>query len=316
MDSTHVMKTLQLWPIVTLDPGSGELVAFDPGPQRTLHTLHTLGSPDHRGGGPASSKHRPVASRRYRAQAWLDGECVLDAIIDDKHHNIHHLQPLGDDLLLACARSHQRGGYSRLNGRVYSRSGELLRELALGDGIEHLQTTARGEIWTGYFDEGVFGDDPISTTGLVAWDAQGTSVFRYDPPAPLDSMADCYALNLASHDETWLCYYTGFPLVQLRDHRIVRSWTLPDPAIGSHAFAVHHRHVLFAGGYRHRDTYHLLSLDDGPQACAAASFELIDEDGEPLRAARVAGRGDTLYLLSGRRIYACDIHRAISESGR
>ncbi|MFD0321424.1 hypothetical protein [Lysobacter gummosus] len=154
MDSTHVMKTLQLWPIVTLDPGSGELVAFDPGPQRTLYTLHTLGSPDHRGDGPASSKHRPVASRRYRAQAWLDGECVLDAIIDDKHHNIHHLQPLGDDLLLACARSHQRGGYSRLNGRVYSRSGELLRELALGDGIEHLQTTARGEIWTGYFDEG------------------------------------------------------------------------------------------------------------------------------------------------------------------
>lgn len=305
------MKTLQLWPIAELNYFPGKLVAFDPGPQRTLYMLYALEPLDYRSDA-GSPKIHPAKPQRYRAQAWLDGERVLDLTIEGERYNIHHLQPLGNELLLACSRASSRGGDSHLNGRVYSRTGKFLRELALGDAIEHLQTTARGEIWAGYFDEGVSANSTISSAGLFAWDAQGTPVYRYDPSGPLDRIMDCYALNLASHNEVWLCYYTDFPLVQIRDRRIVRSWTIPEATRGSHAFAVHGHRALFAGGYGDHHSYHLLTLGDGPQATATFTFGLIDEDKNPLRAERIAGRGDTLYLLRGLNVYACDIGLAFS----
>ena len=39
-----------------------------------------------------------------------------------------------------------------------ARAGELRRQFVLGDGIKHVQTTAAGDIWVGYFDEGVYGN--------------------------------------------------------------------------------------------------------------------------------------------------------------
>lgn len=306
------MKTLQLWPILSLEPSEGELVAFDIGPDRAVYLLHALKPLDYRreDKGASFAKVRPATPQRYRAQAWLDGAQLLDLCINDEPYNVHALQPLGDDLLLVCARSTSRGGDSDLNGRVYSRDGRLLDEIALGDAIEHVQTTARGEIWLGYFDEGVFGDHPLSAHGLVACGRQGTPLFRYQPDAPLDTIADCYALNVASHNEAWTCYYTDFPLVQLRDHRIVRHWNVP--VYGAHAFAVYRDRALFAGGYDARHACTLLRLDDGPDASVMATFKLLDEHGEPLQAQLVRGRGDTLYLYRDDRVYACDIHQAIS----
>lgn len=306
------MKTLQLWPVLTLEPSSGKLVAFDIGPDRAVYLLHALKPLDYRREekGANFAKVRPATPQRYHAQAWLDGAQLLDLCIDNEPYNVHALQPLGDDLLLVCARSTSRGGDSDLNGRVYSRDGRLLDEIALGDAIEHVQTTSRGEIWAAYFDEGISTDHPLSWPGLVAFDRQGTPVYRYQPHAPLDVIADCYALNLASHNEAWICYYTDFPLVQLRDHRIVRHWTVP--VYGAHAFAVHRRHALFAGGYDARHTYTLLELGDSASASVVATFDLVDEHGEPLQAERVRGRGDTLYLHRDDRVYACDIHQAVS----
>lgn len=93
-------------------------------------------------------------------------------------------------------------------------------------------------------------------------------------------------------------------------YRIVRHWNVP--VYGAHAFAVHRGHALFAGDYDARHTYTLLQLDDGPDASVVAAFDLIDEHGEALHAELVRGRGDTLYLFRGDRIYACDIHQALS----
>jgi hypothetical protein len=44
-----------------------------------------------------------------------------------------------------------------------------------GDGIEHVQATSAGEIWVGFFDEGIYGNYgwgsgtqlPVGRTGLV-----------------------------------------------------------------------------------------------------------------------------------------------------
>lgn len=306
------MKSLQLWPVVTLGPDAGQTVAFDAGPDRAIYLLQALRPMDYRDSAPGASfaKIHPASPQRYRARGWLDGVCVLDTTIEDERYNLHAIQPLGDDLLLACARSSPRGGDSHLNGRVYSRDGRLLRELALGDAIEHLQTSARAQIWAGYFDEGIFGGDPLSKSGLIAMDAQGAPTFRYRPEAGLDIIVDCYALNVASAEETWVCYYSQFPLVLVRDQRIARSWRVP--VRGADAFAVFRDHALFHSGHGETGRYHLLRLDTGEECTEVAQFRLLDEDGAPLHAQRVTARGDTVYLLRGGDLYACDIHQAIA----
>lgn len=281
--------------------GDGELIAFAIGPERAVYALHALGAFE-----PGQSP------RAYRVRAWLDGQCLLDTRIENEPYVVYALQPLGADLLLLCVRPGPAVG--ALNGRVYSREGRLLRELALGDGIEHVQTTRKGAIWTAYFDEGVFGDDPISAHGLAAWNAQGECTYRYSPDlAGLDSICDCYALNVADDRETWLYYYTQFPLVLLREHRVIRYWNVP--ISGAHAFAVRREHALFTGGYREHAQLALLRLGEGTQCDLLARFEPCDADGVPLLAERFHGRADVLYFHAAGCIWAIGVDEAIAALG-
>jgi hypothetical protein len=68
------------------------------------------------------------------------------------------------------------------------------------------------------FDEGVYGAG-IGAAGLICFDSTGTPVFKYSDLAQTGKVPfidDCYALNVISEDEVWLCYYADFPLVCLR----------------------------------------------------------------------------------------------------
>src|SRR5690606_28853976 len=86
------------------------------------------------------------------------------------------VQPLPDGPVLAVAASarlHQDG--PDRNAFIYSADGSALAAETLGDGIEHVFTTATGDFWGGYVDEGDYGDDsgcddnrqPIGSSGLV-----------------------------------------------------------------------------------------------------------------------------------------------------
>lgn len=92
------------------------------------------------------------------------------------------VQPMpGGSVLLARARSST--GRDFLNARLYSSSGELKAAAHIGDGIEHLMTTTRGEIWVGYFDEGVFWTCREKRTGFEATCGIGPGAAQ---PAPRD----------------------------------------------------------------------------------------------------------------------------------
>lgn len=308
----RMIRPLHARLLVDFAAGPATLVAFGAGPDRALYVLHALRPVDYRtaGPGPSYPKIHPARPQDYRARAWLDGHCVLDLRIDGERYNVHALQPLGDDLLLACARS--GGSAGRHNGRVYSRDGRLLRELALGDGIEHLQTTPRGAIWTGYFDEGVFGDDPVSAGGLAAWDAHGANTYQYRPEDGLDAICDCYALNVADERETWLYYYTEFALVLLRERRLAGHWR--PPFEGAQAMAVRGRHALM---YRHPRRGHeaaLFRLEGDGRCAELARFELRREDGAPLRPERVDGRGDTLYFVADGCAWTVSLEEAMAAA--
>jgi hypothetical protein len=217
------------------------------------------------------------------------------------------VQPLPkDELLLVCARSQYRDqdDYDA-NGHVFNREGRSLRSFLLGDGIQDVQTTRDGRIWTSYFDEGIFGNygwnDPIGASGLVCWDCTGIQSYTYTPSSGLDSICDCYALNVATERDTWCYYYTEFPLVHLCDNQVVAAWDCPIK--GADGFAVFDDWVLMRGGYRACDTYHLLHLQREDRIQEQARYTFVDEHEDALASSFVTLRADTLVILQGTRCY-------------
>jgi hypothetical protein len=116
----------------------------------------------------------PDQPQKYRVVALSGGETVSDLLIEGEPSNIHQVQPLGDEILLICARSRYKGpgDYDR-NGRIYTRDGKFIRSILLGDDIRSVQSTSEGVIWACFFDEGIFGnfgwEDHVGAAGLVAW---------------------------------------------------------------------------------------------------------------------------------------------------
>ena len=298
--------------------GAHTIVDCNVGPGGEVYLLLAIDPLDYRSasdGGASFAKIVPDVPQRYRVLVLRKGELELDLVIHDERFNIHTVQPVGDDLLLVCARSQYRGKNDvDLNARVYARDGTFLREFLLGDGVETVQTTGRGEIWTSYFDEGVFGNygwiDPVGAAGLVAWNQAGDKTYEYDPDGSVDAISDCYALNVASAEDVWCCYYMDFPLVHLRDKRIVSTWTVP--VSGSHAFAVGRGHALFAGDYDDHDTFQLVRLGPDGTSEQAGTFHLIGDDGGAVSPDQAVGRGSVLYVLQGTVLYELDLEDVLA----
>lgn len=301
--------------------GAHTLVTFNIGPSGEVYVLLAMHTLDYRptdNGCASFAKIVPDSPQRYRVLVFRKGELELDLAICGERFNIHEIQPLGNDFLLACSRSAYRDEDDfDLNARVYSRDGTFLREFLLGDGIETIQTTHRGEIWTSYFDEGVFGNgwnDPVGAAGLVAWNEAGKKVYEFDPAGLVDQIVDCYALNVASDQDVWCYYYTDFPLVHLHDKRIVSTWNVP--VLGTHAFAVANEYVLFAGGYDKRDSLQLVRLARNGTSRLIGEFVLMDDDGIPVKLVRTIGRGAKLYVLDDAVLYEIDLnHLPATRSG-
>ncbi len=312
-------KSLQLAPIADLTSflSDGELVALNVGHDSQLYAAIALNELDYRIGastGAIFAKTIPDFPQTYRVLAIRDGNITLDLRIENEKLNIHDIQPLpNDELLLVCCRSVYKGpdDFDK-NGRVYSSNGELVREILLGDGIQHVQTTPTGMIWTSFFDEGVFGNrgwnNPVGSSGRVAWYSHGSKLHEFHPADGLDSICDCYALNVESDSSTWLYYYTEFPLVHLRDHQIESHWRMP--IAGSGAFAVSDGFALFTGGYEKRNDYHLLELGPNGSINEVSEFHLTDADNQRLIADLIFGRSNALYIVRDARIYRCDVQMA------
>ena len=302
--------------------GQGNLVAFDVGPDGVVYLVAALGPLDYRTDDgpdrPTFPKTVPDKPQSYRVIGLSRGQPVLDVLIEGERFNIHHVQPLRDELLLVCSRSHFKGpGDAEKNGRIYTLGGKFAREILLGDGIQSVQATSKGVIWTSYFDEGIFGNygwnDPIGAAGLVAWDSAGNKLYEFEPAPGMDRICDCYALNVQSEEDVWLYYYTDFPLVRLHRRRIAAVWKMPEA--GSDAFALAEQHVLFRGGYDDRDTYQIYSLEQGGTPALVGRIELIGPSGRKIVAHRVVGRGDTIYLIDNESLYRVDVQTAVGPVG-
>jgi len=217
------------------------------------------------------------------------------------------VQTLPGDNILVVARRCQRSdnGTHELNARVYRPDGSLESEFCLGDGIEHVQADSAGRLWVGYFDEGVFGNfgwgtshgaTPIGVTGLVCFDVRGKKLWEFEPPPGFDSIADCYAMNVAE-DAVWVCYYTEFPIVRVDSEHRATAWATG--LRGPRELAVGKDYVLVYGGYGERRTNcSLVRLLDG-RAEDAGEVVLRLPNGFDPKGSTVIGRGKLLHVLAG-----------------
>lgn len=99
------------------------------------------------------------------------------------------VQPLPEGrTLVVGARCRWRPSGPERNAVVYDSEGNTVAEETLGDGIEHVLTTPAGNVWVGYFDEGVYGNfgwgdpgspAPVGQHGLMRFSSDLHADWRY-----------------------------------------------------------------------------------------------------------------------------------------
>jgi hypothetical protein len=209
-----------------------------------------------------------------------------------------HIQPFEDGWLLCDARGGQ--------AVVYDRTGQPGRTLDLGDASEDVQTTPGGRIWVSYFDEGVYGRGVGSQQGLVCFDSIGQPIFKYfdfDERNNLLFIDDCYSLNVVNENEVWLCYYTDFPLVHIKDFQLQQAWK--DFGCMQGAFGLANGAVVFSKCYTrvNNEKTQLLrrTLTDIPQT---EPIEAIDEYGAMVQGPfQTAARGPYFLVCTNTAVY-------------
>ena len=158
-----------------------------------------------------------------------------------------------------------------------------------------------GMAWLSFrFDEGVFGnygwDKPIGGAGLVCFDSQGHVTWEFEPPAGVDTIADCYAFNVAA-DSVWACYYTDFPVVKVDASRQVRAWK--NDISGANALAVDGRRIALWGGYGDRRSRCVVQEIADHTLTNPAEIELGFPPGIDGAPVRVIGRDTALHAFIG-----------------
>ncbi|MEU3654126.1 hypothetical protein AB0E67_15095 [Streptomyces sp. NPDC032161] len=192
--------------------------------------------------------------------------------------------------VLADARS--RPGEQQ--AQVFDALGRPSWAFRLGDAIEHLMADASGELWVGHFDEGVYGDDPLSHPGLRRWGSTGEPLWAFRPGPGLMDMSDCVALNVDG-TTAWACPHTRHPLVEVRSDGRVR--VRPTGMSRVWALALHGDSVMFLHGddglTRGRITETAVEPEPG-------TARLVRSDGVPLARFTTICRGSRIHVRERR----------------
>ncbi|WP_432825733.1 hypothetical protein [Dactylosporangium sp. CA-092794] len=230
------------------------------------------------------SPARPAAVRVSTHGAGTDAVVAIAAL----DMAFFHAQPLpGGRVLMVAAR----GG----TAVVFDAAGQPVHQGNLGDGIEHVRTTPAGQVWVGYFDEGVYGNDPVAHHGIVRFSDDLRPAWTYPFDSGFGPVDDCYALTIDG-EAAWSCYYNSFSIVRLAG----------DAVTGWHNRHVHGATTLIVdrdvcalvGGYQTAPGRTAVGrLADG-QFQPAGERLLSLPDGQPLPpGTRFASRGPDLHLF-------------------
>ncbi|WP_339250267.1 hypothetical protein NSQ43_11335 [Sporosarcina sp. FSL W8-0480] len=246
-------------------------------------------------------------SYSYHVVHLKDGnKNVID--LPEETWNYHFLQPIEDDhFMLVCARSYYHNAKNiEENARVYDLNGRFIRSFCLGDGIEHVYVARNQEIWTGYFDEGVFGnygwEVPVGRSGLVGWDSTGSKIDSLEEDREY-SIFECLALNGNPEGEIWFFFSIDSKIGIRKEGRTV--YYSPED-IGFQFFAVNGETVV---AYRESFGRHSIfeMQREGEKFKTLHEIKLMKPNGVPVEAQLVNNRENMLLFLDGDELYMFDV---------
>ena len=227
------------------------------------------------------------------------------------------VQPMpGDRFLLVGARCRWRPEGPDRNAMLYGADGQVVSEHVLGDGIGHVLATSAGQVWVGYFDEGIYGnygwgradtEEPVGAYGIVRFSPGLEPAWhypKYTEVGPWDAISDCYALNV-DDSCAWACYYSDFPVVRICDGAVT-GWH--NDVKGASALAVAGSRIAMFGGYG-ADRDRLAAAELGAdRAEPTGEYRIVLPDGQPLpEGTQIIGRGSRLHFLAKTSWYQLDV---------
>ena len=200
-----------------------------------------------------TSSRPEAALAAYTSGSMAPARAVIMEVLPVAHPLVQAL-PSGEFLVVGGRCAWRPQGPER-NALVVGLDGAVKREGTLGDGIEHMLVDLNGEIWVGYFDEGIFGNygwgnpgpEPLGSPGIVRWSPEFEKVWEYHAVDDY-RLADCYALNVDA-DRAWACPYTDFPIMEIvSDRATFRATT---DVSGPRGLLVAGEHVALLGDYQY-----------------------------------------------------------------
>ena len=169
-----------------------------------------------------------------------------------------------------------------------------------------------GEIWVGYFDEGIFGNfgwgspgpAPLGSPGIVRWSPGFEKVWEYQA---VDDywLADCYALNVDT-DRVWACPYTDFPILEIDSDRAAVHQTTD--VSGPRGLLVAGENVALIGDYKFGGSLLLGSLNGLNRL---RKSEIGMPDGRQVPPGTLVCRGSVADLFVGADWFTFDLSQAI-----
>lgn len=196
----------------------------------------------------------------------------------------------GGDLVLVGSRCWWSREGVVPNAGIYSAEGQLRTSAVVGDGVASIEVTRRGEIWVGYFDEGIYGNfgwgrpgpKPIGAPGLLRFSRSLDLVWRH-PENARNLIDDGPCLNLVD-DTLWMTHYSDYPVVRIAGGELV-VWDSP---VGSASGVLVDEDVVAVLGR----TAFIGPLSDGAfRPTATCDLDL------PLRPLAWVTRGATLHVF-------------------
>lgn len=144
----------------------------------------------------------------------------------------------------ALASSRSKAGERNL--QLFDDSCRFKTSFPIGDGVEHLAVDRTGKLWVGYFDEGIFGGDPLSSAGLSRFDQSGKLEYQWDASTH-GRINDCDALTVDDDGAAWVCPYSSYFVASILDAD-VQIVIREAPVSVISGLLIARTHVAFIGG--------------------------------------------------------------------
>lgn len=296
---------------VLLDVGvgpSGELLAlWCAGRDRAL--FEGTRAPQWQSPSPEAAAKVPVTITRHE----VDGRWSVLATVRGLAVEHPVVQPLPDkQVLVAGTACELRASGPDRNAYVLDRDGHRVLQGTIGDGIETLQATATGDIWAGFADTGIYGNNgwgepddarsiaPIGESGLVRFDRGLVRRWEFDASGqagrPRWPIVNVYAMNVVG-DVAWIYYYDDWDIVRVEDGRL-RLWRTSSEG-GATEMLVNGDTIALVGGYPPEHDLVRTGTLGADRLEAIQQSRLVLPDGAHLPpTVRMSARGNTLHVVT------------------